>query len=72
MGNTLDRPYRKVRKFLAPALGACLLLSPLGGTSVADDTELFRASVPPNILFVVDNSKSMNNSVTHPDFEIRT
>lgn len=41
-----------------------------GSTEVrADDTALFTTSVPPNVLFIFDNSGSMNNIVWHPEFE---
>lgn len=37
-------------------------------TGSPSDTDLFRTNVPPNVLLVVDNSKSMTNSVWHADF----
>ena len=41
-----------------------------GSTEVrADDTALFTTSVPPNVLFIFDNSGSINNIVWHPEFE---
>ncbi|MGE4608557.1 MAG: hypothetical protein AAEJ52_17630, partial [Myxococcota bacterium] len=32
------------------------------------DTDLFRTNVPPNVLIIVDNSKSMTNTVWHSDY----
>ncbi len=37
--------------------------------AIANDTDLFRRAIPPNILFFVDNSSSMRNVVTHRDYE---
>ncbi|NQZ99912.1 MAG: hypothetical protein HRU01_25700, partial [Myxococcales bacterium] len=36
---------------------------------VAQDSELFSAAVPPNVMLVVDNSGSMNHVVWHPAFD---
>jgi len=58
------RPDRRGRCLLAGLLGA-LLASP---SAFAADTDLFRTNVPPNVLLVLDNSKSMTNSVWHPDY----
>ncbi|MBW2666617.1 MAG: hypothetical protein JRE13_10040, partial [Deltaproteobacteria bacterium] len=46
---------------------ALALLFP-GPDGRASDTDLFRVSVPPNILLMVDNSSSMSNQVWHSDF----
>jgi Tfp pilus tip-associated adhesin PilY1 len=35
------------------------------------DTDLFRTNVPPNILLIVDNSKSMTNTVWHTDYGVK-
>ena len=40
----------------------------LAQLGTGSDTDLFRTNVPPNILLVVDNSKSMTNQVWHSDF----
>ncbi len=56
------------RTRLIAALFALPLLLAGAETGRADDTDLFRSSVPPNVMIVVDNSKSMNQSVTHPGF----
>ncbi len=69
MSEYFDSSHPMVKQCLALALLTALVLAPMGSEGRADDTDLFRSSVPPNILFVVDNSKSMNNSVTHPDYE---
>ena len=50
--------------------GAALALLLPGAAGVADDTDLFRTSVPPNILLMVDNSSSMTNSVVVPEYEV--
>jgi len=41
----------------------------LGAPATAqDDTALFSAAVPPNVMLMVDNSGSMNEIMWHPDF----
>ena len=56
---------------LAVGLGATLGASPsfsqAGGSG--DDTALFSATVPPNVLFAFDNSGSMRNITWHPAFD---
>jgi hypothetical protein len=42
------------------AVGALLLP---GRAGIADDTALFTAIVPPNVMLMIDNSGSMNNIV---------
>lgn len=56
---------RTTRSAIALAIAAMFLLSPSAG---ADDTTLFSAVVPPNVLLMVDNSGSMSNLVWHPDY----
>jgi type IV pilus assembly protein PilY1 len=48
-------------------LAAGLMLPAAAGR--ADDTALFSAAVPPNVLLVIDNSGSMNQVVWHPAFD---
>ena len=57
---------RITRFAVAFAATATLLLSPTAG---ADDTTLFSAIVPPNVLLMVDNSGSMSNLVWHPLYD---
>ncbi len=57
-------PRLQVATFtLALAIG---ILAPIAR---ADDTAFFTASVPPNVMLLVDNSGSMNNLVWHPAFK---
>ena len=35
----------------------------------ASDTDLFTAAVPPNVVFIVDNSISMKHLVWHPAYD---
>jgi hypothetical protein len=62
-------PRRPLARRLGPP---ALLLGPLlllpGAAGRADDTDLFRTNVPPNVLLIVDNSKSMTNTVWHADY----
>ena len=58
-----------------PNLGTpqCLLFLAMGlllpsGVGHAQDASLFRTNVTPNILLIVDNSKSMTNTVWHADY----
>ena len=68
------RPTPRVRgtKRCAAALlfGCALASAPAQGQLVGadSDSDLFRTNVPPNVLMIVDNSKSMNDSVWHPDY----
>jgi len=55
-----------IPKGLAALVALCLLP---GTAGVADDTALFTAVVPPNVMLMIDNSGSMNNLVWHPDFD---
>jgi type IV pilus assembly protein PilY1 len=62
------KSFRSFRsRFVAFALAAGLLLP--AGAGRADDTTLFTAAVPPNVLLVIDNSGSMNQVVWHPAFD---
>lgn len=61
-------PKTYLRTYLALQSIGFMVFSPVAGANVADDTDLFRSSVPPNVMIVVDNSKSMNQSVTHPGY----
>lgn len=59
---TRDLPRRS-----APFLALCaLVLASLPGR--ADDTSLFTARIPPNVMFIVDTSGSMNIIAWHPAF----
>ena len=63
-------PRQTVRRDLS---AATLLLALIGllsaaGSHAADDTDLFQASVPPNIMIMADNSGSMHNLVWHSDY----
>jgi len=51
-------------------LTAVAVLMLPGSAGLADDTDLFRTSVPPNILLMVDNSSSMTNSVVVAEYEV--
>ena len=55
------------RGFAALAILACALLGP--NRSGGDDTSVFSASVPPNVLILLDNSASMNEIMWHPAIE---
>jgi Tfp pilus tip-associated adhesin PilY1 len=57
-----------VRTLPAILIAGCIAFLPTAELVHADDTDLFRSSVPPNVMIVVDNSKSMNQSVTHPGY----
>jgi type IV pilus assembly protein PilY1 len=65
----IDMP--RIRPFAvrlaALALAAGLMLPAAAGR--ADDTALFSAAVPPNVLLVIDNSGSMNEVVWHPAYD---
>ncbi len=49
------------------AIGLMLLLG--SAPAAADDTALFTAAVPPNVMLMVDNSGSMNHIVWHPEYD---
>jgi Tfp pilus tip-associated adhesin PilY1 len=51
---------------LAASVAALLALVTVAPAAAQDDTALFGASVPPNVLLVVDNSGSMNEIMWHP------
>lgn len=53
---------------IAILVAAAWLLSP-GSARAADDTVLFSAAVPPNVLLHVDNSGSMNHIVWHEEYD---
>jgi type IV pilus assembly protein PilY1 len=68
----MSRTHRTARRiaaslFVPPFLGVCVLLVSAGRTG-ADDTDLFTTRVAPNVVFVFDNSLSMNHIVWHPTF----
>lgn len=46
------------------AVLACVFLGP--NRSVGDDTAIFTAQVPPNVMILLDNSGSMNEIMWHP------
>jgi len=50
---------------LAAPLAFVLLLATAG---LADDSDFFQATIPPNVVFIIDNSWSMNNIVWHPAY----
>jgi len=56
-----------VRGFAVLAILAGALLGPKRGAS--DDTAVFTANVPPNVLILIDNSVSMNEIMWHPAIE---
>ncbi len=58
--------HSPLHRSIATSVAALLLIAPGRGSS--DDVDLFKRSVPPNILFFVDNSSSMMNQVYHPDW----
>jgi type IV pilus assembly protein PilY1 len=58
---------RRLRTRLA-AWALAALLSP-HAAAAQDDTALFSAAVPPNVLLVIDNSGSMNHVVWHPAYD---
>lgn len=58
--------HRRLPKGLALALLALAASMP---AAAQDDTALFSASVPPNVLMVVDTSGSMNEIMYHPNFK---
>ena len=58
---------RFATRLAALALAAGLMLPAAAGN--ADDTALFSAAVPPNVLLVIDNSGSMNEVVWHPAYD---
>jgi len=60
------RIFPRLRIGILAAATACLLPSHAG---VADDTVLFTAAVPPNVLLHVDNSGSMNHIVWHEAYD---
>jgi type IV pilus assembly protein PilY1 len=63
----MTRTTRQTLRRAAPCLALAALL--LAGLPVrADDTALFSTRVPPNVVFVFDNSQSMNHVVWHPAF----
>jgi len=55
------------RGFAVLAILACALLGP--NRSTGDDTAVFSATVPPNVLILIDNSVSMNEIMWHPAIE---
>ena len=68
IADSSTRPSRQLCRCLCLMFAASLLL--IGArVSAQDDTSLFTALVPPNVLIVVDNSGSMTNLVFHPMFD---
>jgi Tfp pilus tip-associated adhesin PilY1 len=63
-------PLRRARFAPAFVLGTALCTAPAlaQGPGADSDSDLFRTNVPPNVLMIVDNSKSMNDTVWHPDY----
>ena len=53
---------------LVTGLGLFLLVSLAPGAR-AQDSDLFRTQVPPNVVLMVDNSGSMNHVVWHPGYD---
>ena len=65
----MRRTRRKARRLVIPALGLALGILAPGGGGIANDADLFAAaSLPPNVMFVMDTSGSMNQVVWHPAF----
>jgi Tfp pilus tip-associated adhesin PilY1 len=61
----------ETRQAKTTLLASCALLAGLmlpAGSAVGDDTQLFQVNVAPNVMFIVDNSWSMNNVVWHPAY----
>ncbi len=58
---------RKISRFACSFAAAALLAAPALAQTV-NDTALFSAVVPPNVMLLVDNSGSMNEVVWHPTF----
>src|SRR5688572_18016677 len=54
---------------LAVGIAAALALGSAFPAAAQDDSALFSASVPPNVLMVVDNSGSMNEIMWHPNLD---
>ena len=63
----MSMPRRFATRLAGLALAAGLMLPAAAGR--ADDTALFSAAVPPNVLLVIDNSGSMNEVVWHPAYD---
>jgi type IV pilus assembly protein PilY1 len=62
----VQRTRRIARRLAIPALGFALGILTPGGGSVANDADLFAAaSVPPNVLLLMDSSGSMNGIMYH-------
>jgi len=59
---------RKLTRFVCASLAASLLAAPALAQTV-NDTALFSAVVPPNVMLLVDNSGSMNEVVWHGAFD---
>jgi type IV pilus assembly protein PilY1 len=68
MRKTTTTNVTKGGALLAAALLALAALLP-ARAGRADDTALFSAAVPPNVLLVIDNSGSMNMVVWHPNYD---
>ena len=61
------RPARIVLWFQLAWVVVLMLLPP--SASQAQDSDLFRTQVPPNVVLMVDNSGSMNHVVWHPAYD---
>ena len=61
---------RNITRFVS-ALGLTALLVAPAAAQTVNDTALFTAAVPPNVMLLVDNSGSMNEVVWHPMPTIR-
>ena len=61
------RPVRTMLWLRVAWAMALMLLSPIA--SQAQDSDLFRTQVPPNVVLMVDNSGSMNHVVWHPAYD---
>ena len=64
----VSRPHTR-RITLAALVLVGLLGLPNAAEVSADDTALFSANVPPNVMVLIDNSSSMRNLVWHPAFD---
>jgi type IV pilus assembly protein PilY1 len=62
----MHRP-NPIAKALVALLGLLLGLA-AAPAAAQDDTALFSAAVPPNVLLMIDNSGSMNEIMWHPSF----
>lgn len=66
----MERSLQILRRgFFALLTLLCVMQAGRAFAGLADDTSFFTASVPPNVVFLADTSRSMNDVIWHPLYD---